>query len=79
MAASAKNSLASFIRRESNEISRFWLYPRMQIEKSERSKRDIIASRENGMAWCIWLIFCMKHEWDLAFENYQIEKNWLQN
>ena len=39
--------LASFFRRESNEISRFWLYPRMQIEKSEGSKRDIVASREN--------------------------------
>ena len=41
-------ALLHFIRRESNEISRFWLYPRMQIEKSERSKRDIVASRENG-------------------------------
>ena len=36
------------IRRESNEITRFWLYPTMQIEKSERSKRGIVASRENG-------------------------------
>ena len=40
---------ASFTRRESNEISRFWLYPRVQIEKSERSKRDIVASRENAI------------------------------
>ena len=30
-------------------MSRFWLYPRMQIEKSERSKRDIVASRENEL------------------------------
>ena len=27
-----------------------------------------------SMAWYIWLIFCMKHKYDLAFENYQIEK-----
>ena len=33
--------------RESNEITRFWLYPKMQIEKSERSKRGIVVSREN--------------------------------
>ena len=32
---------------QSHEISRFWLYPRMQMEKSERSKRDIVALREN--------------------------------
>ena len=42
------NGFASLLRRESNEISRFWIYPRMQIEKSERSKRDIAASRENA-------------------------------
>ena len=34
--------------RESKEISQFWLYPTMQIEKSERSKLEIVASRKNG-------------------------------
>ena len=31
------------------------------------------------MAWYIWLICCMRHKWDLAFENYKIEKHLLQN
>ena len=36
--------------------------------RNSKTNKNSFFSR---MAWYIWLIFCMKHEWDLAFETYQ--------